>query len=54
MPHSANVSKFGISTKLTTSAIFLLQDPLTGEVDSELEREAREGYQQTLVVNQRK
>jgi hypothetical protein len=32
----------------------LVQDPLTGEVDAELEREAKESYQQSLIVNQRK
>ena len=31
-----------------------IQDPVSGEVDPELEREARERYQQELVVNQRK
>jgi cyclin-dependent kinase regulatory subunit CKS1 len=29
-------------------------DPLTGEVDPELERESKEQYQQQLIVNQRK
>jgi len=27
---------------------------MTGEVDAELEREAKEQYQQQLIVNQRK
>jgi len=29
-------------------------DPLTGEVDPELEREAKEQYSQQLVINQRR
>jgi len=29
-------------------------DPLTGEVDPQLEREAKEQYQQQLIVNSRK
>lgn len=29
------------------------QDPITGEVDPELEREAKEKYQQELAVHQR-
>lgn len=29
-------------------------DPLTGEVDPQLEREAKEKYQQQLIVNSRK
>lgn len=30
-----------------------LQDPVSGEIDPELEREAKERYQQELAVNQR-
>ena len=29
-------------------------DPLTGEVDPQLEREAKESYQQQLIINSRK
>jgi hypothetical protein len=31
-----------------------MQDPHTGEVDPELEREAKDQYQQQLLVNTRK
>ena len=29
-------------------------DPLTGEVDPQLERDAKENYQQQLIINSRK
>ena len=33
---------------------FDYQDPVTGEVDPELEREAKEKYQEELIISQRK
>ena len=40
---------------LTLNSLFQFypQDPLTGEVDPELERDAKERYQQEVIINQR-